>query len=159
MHLTGSTILPILRMGSRATQGQVTRGGSHAGSRIHLSREAAPPPAPGPPPTGTSQSADGGLTRVPGATEQVRAFPKAVPPGELGRPGPFPSSGGRRLAGCLLAGNLSPWPVIAKAAVQSVIPQLDPGERLSGAPRCYLLGYLCVDKISLPHKSLPSAQR
>lgn len=46
----------------------------------------------------------------------------------------------------------------AEAAVERVI-LLDPGRRWSGAPRCYLLGHLCVDKISLPHKSLPHAQR
>lgn len=50
--------------------------------------------------------------------------------------------------GCLLAGTLPPGPVIAKAAVESVISQLGPGERASGAPQSYLLGYLCVDKIS-----------
>lgn len=91
------------------------------------------------------------LTVTSCATEHFRAFPKAeapflpefrwvvngLPPGQE----PF-----------FGASN-------SKAAVESVIPQLDPGKRLSGVPQCYLLGYLCVDKISLPHKSLPHAQR
>lgn len=90
------------------------------------------------------------LTVTSCATEHFRAFPNAE--------APFLS-----LDGWLT--GLPPGPESfcgasnSRAAVESVIPQLDPGKRLSGVPRCYLLGYLCVDNISLPHKSLPHAQR
>lgn len=48
--------------------------------------------------------------------------------------GPVPPRVSRHSSpGCLLAGSLSPGPVIAKAVVESVIPQLDPGKRASGA--------------------------
>lgn len=61
--------------------------------------------------------------------------------------------GGCLLPGALLRGQEQ------QGSAEGVTPQLDAGARVSGALRCYLLGCLCVDKISLPHQALSHAQR